>query len=553
MVSEPEPPVPVEVEEPGPFTPEIQRVNLVHGRFRFLDEKLEGVATFDDVQFRSGFRTANDLRGDISIEKTSLRDRFFLEHLRSPLHYAPDELDFSQITARAGGGEITGRFTLLPQTENSPFTLSVKFRDVQADRIVADAGGTRGMITGRLEGHLDASGTIADENALAGAGEIILRDGQVQQYSLLVALGQLLQIEELRQLRFDQAQVKYHVNPGVITIDELLLRSQNLRLSATGTASFDGKLQLESQLAVSEKMRSQLFRAIRENFQPIDEPGYSAVSFQVSGTVGRPKTNLMDKLIGRDLKDLGSVINSFIGGGKSEKAKKKKAAAASVPAAEPTTTPMEDLRSDCTRRGDGVASAQRIAMRVIAGAAGGIRLDVPKTDVRPTMDRVKAAIFSSLGEEIIGARVLDLFAGTGALGIEALSRGAASALFVEDNSAAIAVIERNLAKTKLRGQVRQQEVFSFLRSAQTREPFNVIFADPPYEKTKSGGEFTSLLLEDEQLAEMLEPSGIFVLEKRPSEEMPPTPLWKIIRGESVRRHRSPVPATCRLPAEVRAP
>ncbi len=341
-VSEPEPPRPVEVEEPGPFTPEVQRVNLVHGRFQFLDQKLEGVATFDDVQFRSGFRTANDLRGDVSIEKTSLRDRFFLEQLRSPLRYAPDELDFSQITARAGGGEITGRFTLLPQTENSPFTFNVKFHDVQADRIVVDAGGTRGMITGRLEGHLDASGSIADENALSGAGEIILRDGQVQQYSLLVALGQLLQIEELRQLHFDQAEVKYHVSPGVVTIDELIFRSQNLRLSATGTVSFNGDLQLESQLAITEKMRGQLFRALRESFQPIDEPGYFAVGFQVSGTVGRPKTNLMDKLIGRDLKDLGSVINSFIGGGKTERAKKKKAAAAPVPVSEPSATSAEN-------------------------------------------------------------------------------------------------------------------------------------------------------------------------------------------------------------------
>jgi hypothetical protein len=326
----------MENEEEAPFTPEIQRVNLMHGRFRFLDEKLQSVATFDDVLFRSGFRTANDLRGDISIAKTSLRERFFLEQLQSPLRYAPDELDFSQITARAGGGEITGRFTLLPQTEDSPFTVSIRFRNVQADRIVTDAGGARGMITGLLEGQLDASGTIADQNSLAGAGEIILRDGQVQQYSLLVALGQLLQIDELRQLHFDQAQVKYQINPGVITISELLFRSQNIRLSATGTVSFAGDLRLESQLAVSEKMRSQLFRAIRENFQPIEEPGYSAVSFQVSGTVGRPKTNLMDKLIGRDLKDLGSVINSLIGGGKSERSKKKKAAAA---AAERAGTP----------------------------------------------------------------------------------------------------------------------------------------------------------------------------------------------------------------------
>lgn len=169
-------------------------------------------------------------------------------------------------------------------------------------------------------------------------------------------------------------------------------------------------------------------------------------------------------------------------------------------------------------------------MRVIAGAAGGIRLDVPKNEVRPTMDRVKAAIFSSLGDEIIGARVLDLFAGTGALGIEALSRGAASALFVEEKSGALAAIERNLARTKLKGHVRKQEVFAFLRSAQGRDPFRIIFADPPYEKTKSGGEFTQMLLENVSLTEMLEPAGIFVLEKRSAEKMPVMPLWELTRA-----------------------
>jgi hypothetical protein len=314
-------------------------VNLANGRFRFLDEKLKSVATFEEVGFRSNFRTATDLRGNITIGKTSLRDRFFLQQLQSPLRYAPDELNFSQITARAGGGEIAGQFTLLPQTENSPFTVSVKFHDVQADRIVTDAGGAAGMITGRLEGYLDASGTTADPDALAGAGEILLRDGHVQQYSLLVALGQLLQIDELRQLQLDQAQVKYHVNPGVVTIDELIFRSKNIRLSAVGTVSFDGNLHLESQLAVNDKMRSQLFRAIRDNFKPIEEPGYSGVDFQVSGTVGRPKTNLMDKLIGRDLKDLSSVITGLMGGGKSEKKKKKAAEDAAAPAS-PSATPV---------------------------------------------------------------------------------------------------------------------------------------------------------------------------------------------------------------------
>src|SRR6478672_1652603 len=311
------------------FTPEVERVNVLGARFRFLDEKLKGVATFEGVDFRSSFRTANDLHGNINIAKTSLRDRFFLQQLFSPLHYDATELDFSHIVARAGEGQISGHFNIQPQAEDSPFTVSVKFNDVQADKIIVEAGGVPGTVTGKLEGSLDASGKTADPNALSGKGEIFLRDGQVRQYSLLVALGQLLQIQELQQLKLDQAQVKYHINPGVVTIDEMVFRSENIRLSATGMVSFDGKLQLESQLAVNEKIRSQLFRAIRENFKPIEEPGYTALNFEVGGTVGRPKTNLMDKLIGRDLKDLSSVITGLMGGGKSEKKKK--------PADEPAT------------------------------------------------------------------------------------------------------------------------------------------------------------------------------------------------------------------------
>ena len=171
-------------------------------------------------------------------------------------------------------------------------------------------------------------------------------------------------------------------------------------------------------------------------------------------------------------------------------------------------------------------------MRVIAGSAGGIQLVVPTEGVRPTMDRVKAAIFSSLGEQIIGARVLDLFAGTGALGIEALSRGAVSALFVEENAAAIRAIEQNFIRTRLRGPVRRQEVFAFLEAPWPNETFGVIFADPPYEKTKTGGAFTQLLLENRNLSALLQPGGTFVLEKRPGEEVVPSELWQIVRAKT---------------------
>ena len=322
------------------FTPEVRRVNLANGSFRFLDEKRKPVATFEGVRFRSNFRTATELRGNASIAKTSLRDRFFLEELKSPLKYDPVELDFTEITARAAGGQITGRFTMRPGDAESPFDVMVRFHALEADRIVSDAHGPEGMVQGKLEGRLDAKGKTADPNALSGAGEIHLREGQVRQYSLLVALGQLLQIDELKQLQLDEAHVKYHIAPGVVTIDELLLTSPNIRLSATGTISFAGQLRLESQLAINERIHRQLFRAVRDNFQPIDVPGYAAVAFQVSGTVERPKTNLMDKVVGQELKDLGGVINSLLGGSKRDRAKQKKAAeeARPAPAAPPSET-----------------------------------------------------------------------------------------------------------------------------------------------------------------------------------------------------------------------
>ena len=168
-------------------------------------------------------------------------------------------------------------------------------------------------------------------------------------------------------------------------------------------------------------------------------------------------------------------------------------------------------------------------MRVIAGSAGGVRLAVPRHGVRPTMDRVKAAIFSSLGDAIVGARVLDLFAGTGALGIEALSRGAAAAVFVEEDRQSVETLQKNLIKTRLKGRVLNQDVFDFLRRTSETGEFQIIFADPPYEKTKLGESYTKRLLNNEALPRLLETGGLFVLEKWPGEFVADMKLWHVVR------------------------
>jgi 16S rRNA (guanine966-N2)-methyltransferase len=118
-------------------------------------------------------------------------------------------------------------------------------------------------------------------------------------------------------------------------------------------------------------------------------------------------------------------------------------------------------------------------VRVVAGSFKGRRLAAPRgTRTRPTADRVREALFSMLAD-VGGARVLDLYAGSGALGIEALSRGADSAVFVERDARAVAAIERNLAAVGVEATVSRQDVLRFLAGADG--PFDLVFCDPPYD------------------------------------------------------------------------
>jgi len=318
--------------------PEVRRVSIKNGSFSFLDRTGKLLGSFKGLDFRTNIRSESALHGDAQVARISLQDRFFLEQLRSPLRYEPDVLELSKISARAANGEIKGYFAMQPEAEDSPFATSVKFRDVLADQIVENAGGPKGIVKGKLEGSFQASGKIADPDALVGSGEIFLRDGRVQQYSLLVLLGQILQIEELQELHLEQADAKYHLGPGLVTIDELVLRSPNIRLTASGTVAFDGRLKLDSRLAINDRIRGQLFKAIRNNFQPIDEPGYTSIDFQVGGTIQRPSTNLMDRLVGRDLS---SMLNSFFGGKRDKPKKKKKQIEEAAPAA-PERSPADN-------------------------------------------------------------------------------------------------------------------------------------------------------------------------------------------------------------------
>ena len=155
-------------------------------------------------------------------------------------------------------------------------------------------------------------------------------------------------------------------------------------------------------------------------------------------------------------------------------------------------------------------------MRVITGKARGIQLKTPEgMQTRPTADRVKEALFSIINFDIPGAKVLDLFGGTGQLGIEALSRGAASAVFVDAREESCRLIRENLKRTKLEkdAKVIRSDYMDYL--SRCREQYDIIFLDPPYAEV-----FLENAIKRITEIDILQSDGIIVAERPLGKELP---------------------------------
>ena len=164
-------------------------------------------------------------------------------------------------------------------------------------------------------------------------------------------------------------------------------------------------------------------------------------------------------------------------------------------------------------------------MRITGGDLRGRQVHVPKGDVRPTQDRVRAALFNIIGARVAGARFLDLFAGSGAVGLEAWSRGAASVCWVESHRRTLMVLKRNIEELcGAEGQVLGADVRVFLKKGLAPGPYDVIFCDPPYEKGGRGRAprrpdlaWLPLILREVRGAGALALGGLLVMEQASDE------------------------------------
>jgi len=192
-------------------------------------------------------------------------------------------------------------------------------------KLTQDAGGDARRARGKVNARLSLGGEPGNKESIEGTATVDMIAARFVPVDFLVQLGELLGVAELQVLDLQEATSRFTIAGGAVLVDDIRLKSENLMLTGSGTAEFDGDLALDGKLLVNKKLQKQLRALMGKNFVASDDPEYKMLEFKVTNTLSNPKTDLLDKLIGiRVGDDMGGLIRNLFKAPSPPKEKKSK-------------------------------------------------------------------------------------------------------------------------------------------------------------------------------------------------------------------------------------
>jgi type II secretion system protein N len=297
-----------------PWEASVGKLMVKGANFDFWDEKGIRVLQFAGVEFDCLNPRASGTKGTAACKYVSLHDRLFLSDMQTNWEFEKGYLKFSDFQTNVGGGAIRGDAEVSTFAKHSPFNADVKFDGVNVDRLITESGEPAGEVTGTLKGRMDVSGNSGKTSSLNGTGHLELAGGRMQNIELLQMLGKGLQIPDLVELNLKTAEVDARVVNGVVNIDKLLMQSQNLQVTGTGTLELGGKLALKARLTVNGVISERVPSFILTYFSAGETADSRYIDFDVDNTLSHPKTDLLEKILGRRVQSqVTDLIKSIFG------------------------------------------------------------------------------------------------------------------------------------------------------------------------------------------------------------------------------------------------
>jgi hypothetical protein len=273
---------------------------LADGRTKVAVEEANAQLEVD----RSGKGT-----GVLHVRAVSWMEFVRCTELSAGLTLSDDVLGIRELQASCGSGSIRGSADVA-LTGSRRFNIQLNATNVDLEKMTVDLPSLR--LSGNAEGNFRLEGPLLEDAGWTGIAQLQVKEGFFKGLSIFQMLGQLFQIQELANLKVRDAKLTAKIAGRQITLEEFLLQSPDIVLSAPGVLGFDRKLSINATLKLQERLLgSRLLQMIGNSFSAADAEGRRSIAFQVGGTLEKPSTNLMEKVVGEGL---GGVINQVLGG-----------------------------------------------------------------------------------------------------------------------------------------------------------------------------------------------------------------------------------------------
>jgi uncharacterized protein involved in outer membrane biogenesis len=320
------------------FNVSIDDVRLTGGSLTLLGKERTPLVKFIGIAIAANSPTRESAAGTLTVDRIQWFALGF-ENVRTPFKYADGTLAAEALTASLAGGALEGTISTQPDVSGIPFAFALKLKSADLGRLMTETEWAPNQFAGKLDAQIDARGAFRRfSSRLEGSGSLALSGGVIQNFEFFQILADGLRIPELAKFRLNDSSAAFQVRDEKVQVDSLALNSADVKLLCKGPVRFNGKMDLDARLALSDRVADELPKFARENFLVRDASGQAGLEFKISGALSKPKTDLLQRISGRTLNSQLDNLTSSLFGGKKKNGddKKKKESNESAPTLPPT-------------------------------------------------------------------------------------------------------------------------------------------------------------------------------------------------------------------------
>ncbi|MFZ4776622.1 MAG: AsmA-like C-terminal region-containing protein [Terrimicrobiaceae bacterium] len=303
------PPTPTPLAPSAPPAVEVKRIRVQNGTAHFFDSKGLLALTLTGVDISSEILPDRSVTGTFRIAESGVGAFVHPRNVKGTFSWKAGHLVIPDLVADWAGGKLTG---VIEVEKGKEFSVLAGADGVLIKQLAADAGINGEGSRGRLLANGVLRGSAGKPETFEGNVEIALQGARFQPLDIIRQIGELMSIQELQMLELKTAEARLKIRDRKVHAETVVLESENLVLDAKGPVGFDGKMKLQARLLLNERLRKDLSGLLGNNFKESERPGYEQMPFSITGTISRPKTDLLDKLTGfRIGQDLGGLLKNL--------------------------------------------------------------------------------------------------------------------------------------------------------------------------------------------------------------------------------------------------